>query len=95
MRELCRLLGLSRGIGELGCVHVEGVSDPLGPLSTVCAVAILHELIARTCHLLVAQGVEPLVEVNVNVPREGSARAQNNRNYAEQWRRQTLLPGAE
>ena len=25
VRELCRLLGLSRGIGELGCVHVEGV----------------------------------------------------------------------
>lgn len=24
MRELCRLLGLPRGIGELGCVHVEG-----------------------------------------------------------------------
>ncbi|MDP9070324.1 MAG: hypothetical protein M3N68_03375 [Actinomycetota bacterium] len=25
VRELCRLLGLPRGIGELGCVHVEGV----------------------------------------------------------------------
>jgi HAD superfamily hydrolase (TIGR01484 family) len=24
VRELCRLLGLARGIGELGCVHVEG-----------------------------------------------------------------------
>jgi HAD superfamily hydrolase (TIGR01484 family) len=24
VRELCRLLGLRRGIGELGCVHVEG-----------------------------------------------------------------------
>ena len=24
VRELCRLLGLQRGIGELGCVHVEG-----------------------------------------------------------------------
>ena len=24
MRELCRLLGLPRGIGELGCVHLEG-----------------------------------------------------------------------
>lgn len=24
VRELCRLLGLPRGIGELGCVHVEG-----------------------------------------------------------------------
>ena len=24
MRELCRLLGLRRGIGELGCVHLEG-----------------------------------------------------------------------
>jgi len=24
VRELCRLLGLSRGIGELGCVHLEG-----------------------------------------------------------------------
>ena len=77
------------------CVRVDGVADPLGPLSTVCAVALLHELIVRTCRLLVAQGVEPFVEVNVNVPREGSARAQNNRNYAEQWRRQTLVPGAE
>jgi phosphoglycolate phosphatase len=25
VRELCRLLGLSRGIAELGCVHVEGL----------------------------------------------------------------------
>ena len=24
LRELCRLLGLPRGIGELGCVHLEG-----------------------------------------------------------------------
>jgi hydroxymethylpyrimidine pyrophosphatase-like HAD family hydrolase len=24
VRELCRLLGLTRGIGELGCVHLEG-----------------------------------------------------------------------
>ncbi len=24
VRELCRLLGLPRGIGELGCVHLEG-----------------------------------------------------------------------
>jgi len=24
VRELCRLLGLGRGIGELGCVHLEG-----------------------------------------------------------------------
>ena len=33
MRELCRLLGLPRGIGELGCVHVEGneVRYELGP----------------------------------------------------------------
>src|SRR5205085_11205255 len=26
VRELCRLLGLGRGIGELGCVHVEGLN---------------------------------------------------------------------
>jgi len=24
VRELCRLLGFPRGIGELGCVHLEG-----------------------------------------------------------------------
>ncbi|MBV8236759.1 MAG: hypothetical protein JO075_13755, partial [Acidimicrobiia bacterium] len=24
VRELCRLLGLSRGIAELGCIHLEG-----------------------------------------------------------------------
>lgn len=75
------------------CVQVEGIADPLGPISTVCAVAIMHELVCATARLLVAQGVEPMVEVNVNVPREGSARAQNNRNYAEQWRRQSLTPG--
>src|SRR5205807_4284370 len=33
VRELCRLLGLPRGIGELGCVHLEGseVRYELGP----------------------------------------------------------------
>ncbi len=81
-------------LGDAG-IQVAGVSDPLGPVSTVCAVAIMHALICATARHLVARGVEPLVEVNVNVPREGSARAQNNRNYAEQWKRQSVLPGED
>ena len=37
VRELCRLLGLDRGIGELGCVHLEGneVRYELGPFPFV------------------------------------------------------------
>jgi len=37
MRELCRLLGMRRGIGELGCVHLEGaeVRYELGPFPFV------------------------------------------------------------
>jgi hypothetical protein len=36
---------------------------------------------------LLERGVTPHVEVNLNLPREGSAREQNNAGYAELRRR--------
>ena len=61
--ELCRLLGLPRGIGELGCVHVDvaghQVRYELGrfPFSGVTPVEAMHErgAVAVACDL----GLEP------------------------------------
>lgn len=61
--ELCRLLGLGRGIGELGCVHVDvaghEVRYELGgfPFSGVTPVEAMHDrgAVAAACAL----GLEP------------------------------------
>jgi uncharacterized phosphosugar-binding protein len=68
-------------------VRVEGLDDPVGAVSTVLTVTIMEAIISETAATLVARGQTPHVEVNLNLPREGSARDQNNAGYAELWRR--------
>jgi hypothetical protein len=49
--------------------------------------AVVEALIAETARLLVERGTPPHVEVNLNLPRESSARAHNDAGYAELRRR--------
>ncbi|MBA3875514.1 MAG: hypothetical protein C0498_01030 [Anaerolinea sp.] len=69
------------------CVEVPGFDDPVAAVSTVLVTAIVNALIAETAAVMVERGSEPHVEVNLNLPREGSAREQNNAGYEALWRR--------
>lgn len=69
------------------CVRLEGLDDPVGPVSSMLVMAVVDALIAETANVLLECGVVPHVEVNLNLPRESSARAHNDAGYAELWRR--------
>ena len=69
------------------CVRVEGLSDPVAAVSSTLVMTVVDAMIAETARILVERGTPPHVEVNLNLPREGSARAQNDAGYAELWRR--------
>jgi uncharacterized phosphosugar-binding protein len=68
-------------------IQLDGLSDPVGAVSTVLVVATIDAMIAETASVMLERGVTPHVEVNLNLPREGSAREQNNAGYAELRRR--------
>ncbi len=69
------------------CVRVEGLEDPVAAVSSMLVMAVVDAMIAETARMLVERGTPPHVEVNLNLPREKSARAQNDAGYAELWRR--------
>lgn len=66
---------------------IEGYPNPVGATSTSIAVAIGHAINAATAEKLVQRGIEPFVMVNPNTLSKAEADAQNDRNYAELWRR--------
>jgi uncharacterized phosphosugar-binding protein len=69
------------------CVRIDGLEDPVAAVSSMLVMTIVDAMIAETARILVERGTPPHVEVNLNLPREGSARAQNDAGYAELWRR--------
>jgi len=69
------------------CVRLDGLDDPVAAVSSVLVMTVVDAMIAETARILVERGTPPHVEVNLNLPREGSARAQNDAGYAELWRR--------
>ncbi len=66
---------------------IDGLDYPVGPTSTSIAVAISHAINASTTESLVARGYKPMIMVNTNSNRTRDAHRQNDRNYAELWRR--------
>jgi len=68
-------------------VRIEGLQDPVAAVSSMLVMTVVDGMIAETARILVERGTPPHVEVNLNLPREGSARAQNDAGYAELWRR--------
>ena len=69
------------------CVRLDGLDDPVAAVSSMLVMSVVDAMIAETARILVERGTPPHVEVNLNLPREGSARAQNDAGYAELWRR--------
>jgi uncharacterized phosphosugar-binding protein len=66
---------------------IEGLAEPVGPTSTSVAVAVSHAINASTTAELVARGIEPMIMINTNSNRTADAHRQNDRNYADLWRR--------
>ena len=69
------------------CVRLDGLEDPVAAVSSMLVMTVVDAMIAETARILVQRGTPPHVEVNLNLPRETSARAQNDAGYAELWRR--------
>lgn len=67
--------------------YIEGLEFPVGPTSTSIAVAVGHAINSSTSAALVARGEKPMIMVNTNSNRTKLAHQQNDRNYAELWRR--------
>jgi uncharacterized phosphosugar-binding protein len=73
-------------LGDAG-VEIDGLADPVGATSTSVAIAVGQAINAATAEKLVQRGVEPLVMVSPNTTDKTRAHVQNDRNYADLWRR--------
>lgn len=72
--------------GDAG-VTIEGSSHRVGATSTSIAIAIGQAINAATAEIIVKAGREPYIMVSPNTTEKAAADAQNDRNYAELWRR--------
>lgn len=72
--------------GDAG-VEIEGLKYRVGATSTSIAIAIGQAINAATAEIMVARGVEPYVMVSPNTAEKAEANIQNDKNYAELWRR--------
>lgn len=66
-------------------VVIEGVDDPVGPTSTVVAVAAAHAIVTATVEELAARGISPRIMVSPNVKDAAAAHAHNDENYEQLW----------
>ena len=67
-------------------LRIDGLEHPLGPTSTVVAVAVAHAIVAGTVERLVERGRTPFVMVNPNTAGREEANRLNDANYEELWR---------
>lgn len=72
--------------GDAG-ILVEGLEHRVGATSTSIAIAVGQAINAVTAEMLVSRGIQPFVMVSPNTAGKAEADAQNDRNYAELWRR--------
>ncbi len=72
--------------GDAG-VEVPGIPERVGATSTSVAIAIGQAINAATVEKLVQRGFEPYIMVSPNTTEKAAADRQNDRNYAELWRR--------
>ncbi|MDE1949384.1 MAG: SIS domain-containing protein [Burkholderiales bacterium] len=75
--------------GALGdaALRLDGLEHPVGAQSTSLTVAVTHAIEACTAERLIARGIEPMVMLSPNTAGKQAATEQNERNYAELWRR--------
>jgi uncharacterized phosphosugar-binding protein len=67
-------------------IEIDGVSEPVGPTSTVVAIAVAHAIVAATVEELVARGHQPRIMVSPNVTDAAAAHRHNDENYEQLWR---------
>ena len=72
--------------GDAG-IAIEGLKYRVGATSTSIAIAIGQAINAATAEIMVRRGHEPFVMVSPNTAEKAEADIQNDRNYAELWRR--------
>lgn len=72
--------------GDAG-IEIEGLKYRVGATSTSIAIAVGQAINAATAEIMVANGHEPFVMVSPNTTEKEDANRQNDRNYAELWRR--------
>ncbi len=68
-------------------IRIDGVEGAVGATSTSIAIAVGQAINAVTVEKLVERGLQPFIMVSPNTTDKESATAQNDRNYAELWRR--------
>jgi uncharacterized phosphosugar-binding protein len=68
-------------------IRIDGVDGVVGATSTSIAIAVGQAINAATAEKLAGRGVKPFVMVSPNTTEKAAADAQNDRNYAELWRR--------
>ena len=73
-------------VGDAG-VALAGLRDRVGATSTSIAIAIGQAINVATAEKLVERSIEPYVMANPNTTDKARADVQNDRNYAELWRR--------
>ena len=76
--------GVPRGDAAIG---IDGLEHPVGSTSTSIAIAIGHAINAVTAEIMVQRGIEPMVMVSPNTTEKTKATLQNDKNYADLWRR--------
>ena len=73
-------------LGDAG-IEIPGMTGKTGATSTSIAIAIGHAINAATAERIVAAGRDPYIMVSPNTVDKAAANVQNDRNYAELWRR--------
>jgi len=73
-------------LGDAG-VAIDGLEHSVGATSTSVAIAVGQAINAATAQKLVEAGKQPMVMVSPNTAGKERANQQNDRNYAELWRR--------
>ncbi len=68
-------------------IVIDGLDSPVGASSTSVAIAIGQSINAATVEELVQRGCQPMIMVSPNTTAKVEADRQNDRNYAELWRR--------
>ncbi len=72
--------------GDAG-IEIEGLKYRVGATSTSIAIAVGQAINAATAEILITRGRDPYVMVSPNTAERVEADRQNDRNYAELWRR--------
>lgn len=75
-------------IGDV-TLTLDGVTDPIGPASTVAGVAIANTLVVETARALVRRGYSPIVNPSLNAPNAAARAEVRMRSALAEFRRRT------